>query len=159
MSDLHELTIAVDLRDEISETELVELSWHLGIGPPPEHPLSLVTQFPVVVVDDDGTPVIEDDPRPLLAGRGAAARVGGALCSALADRADLPRGGWSLTSRQEVHPDEFDRIGELLSWLAARAHDTHAAGDGAVGIGFLRFHEAEVPDVLRVEGGRVGWPT
>ncbi|WP_329286596.1 hypothetical protein [Streptomyces sp. NBC_00691] len=157
MSDIHELTIAVDLRDEISEGELAELSWHLGIGPRPER-LSIVTEFPLVVVDDSGTPVIEDEPYPLLAGRGAAPRVGGVLCSALADRADLPRKGWSLTSRQEVHPDEFERVGELLAWLAARAHATHRLGDRAVGIGFLRFCEAEVPEVLRVEGGQVGWP-
>ncbi|MCX4630193.1 hypothetical protein [Streptomyces sp. NBC_01443] len=157
MSDIHELMIAVDLRDEISEPELAELSWHLGIGPQPER-LSIVTEFPVVVVDDSGIPVIEDDPRPLLAGRGAAWRVGGVLCSALAPRADLARKGWSLTSRQEIHPDEFEKVGELLCWLATRAHDTHLLGDGAVGVGFLRFYEAEVPDVLKVDSGQVGWP-
>ncbi|WP_374775136.1 hypothetical protein OG756_21760 [Streptomyces sp. NBC_01310] len=157
MSDLYELMIAVDLRDEVSETERAELSWHLGIGPRPEN-LSIVTRFPVVVEDDDGIPVIEDDPHPLLAGRGAASRVGGALCSALASRADLPRKGWSLMSRQELHPDEFEQVGELLCWLAARAHYTHLRGDGAIGIGFLRFYEAEVPDVLRVENGQVEWP-
>ncbi|WP_326593661.1 hypothetical protein [Streptomyces sp. NBC_01294] len=158
VSDLYELTIAVDLRDEISETELAELSWHLGIGPQPER-LSIVTRFPVVVEDDDGIPVIEDDPHPLLAERGAALRVGGALCSVLAGRADLSRKGWSLTSRQEIHPDQFEEVGELLCWLAARAHATHLRGDGAIGIGFLRFIEAEVPDVLQVENGQVGWPT
>ncbi|MFJ3961501.1 hypothetical protein [Streptomyces sp. NPDC090036] len=157
MSDIHELTIAVDLRDEISEAELAELSWHLGIGPRPER-LSIVTRFPFVVEDDSGNPVIEDDPHPLLAGRGAASRVGGVLCSALAGRGDLPRKGWSLMARQEIHPDEFDRVGELLCWLAERAHETHLLGDGAVRIGFLRFHEAEVPDLLRVESGQVGWP-
>ncbi|MFD3809063.1 hypothetical protein ACFWSF_37380 [Streptomyces sp. NPDC058611] len=78
MSDIHELTAAVDLRDEISATEVAELRWHLGIGPRPER-LSIITEFPVVVVDDSGVPVVEDDPRPLLAGNGAAARVGGPL--------------------------------------------------------------------------------
>ncbi len=157
MSDIHELMIAVDLRDELSEQELTELSWHLGIGPQPEV-LSIVTEFPFVVVDDAGNPVIEDEPYPLLAGRGAASRVGGALCSALVSRADLPRKGWSLTSRQEVHPDEFEKVGELLCWLASRAHETHLLGDDAVGIGYLRFCEAQVPDVLRVENGQVSWP-
>ncbi|MFD9521340.1 hypothetical protein [Streptomyces sp. NPDC059979] len=146
------------MRDEISATEIVELSWHLGIGPQPES-LSIVTRFPVVVEDDDGIPVIEDDPYPLLAGRGVGSRVGGALCSALASRADLPRKGWSLMSRQEIHPDEFEKVGELLCWLAARAHETHLREDGAIGIGFLRFYEAEVPDVLQVENGQVRWPT
>ncbi|MFF4324044.1 hypothetical protein [Streptomyces sp. NPDC001568] len=157
MSDLHELMIAVDLRDEISEMELAELNWHLGIGPRPDR-LSIVTAFPVVVEDDSGNPVIDDDPHPLLAERGAAARVGGVLGSALASRAGLSRGGWSLTSRQEIHPDEFERVGELLCWLATRAHETHRLGNGAVGVGFLRFYEAEVPDVLQVGGGQVDWP-
>ncbi|MFJ3840686.1 hypothetical protein ACIPY6_34990 [Streptomyces sp. NPDC090054] len=157
VSDIHELMIAVDLRDEISEMELVELSWHLGIGPRPER-LSIVTEFPVVVVDDSGVPVIEDDPYPLLGGLGAASRVGGVLGSTLAGRADPPRKGWSLTSRQEIHPDEFEKVGELLCWLAARADATHLLGDGVVGVGFLRFYEAEVPDVLRVEDAQVNWP-
>ncbi|MFI8453395.1 hypothetical protein [Streptomyces erythrochromogenes] len=157
MSDVYELMIAVDLRDEISEPELAELNWHLGIGPRPER-LTIVTRFPVVVLDDADMPVIEDHPRPLLAGQGAAWRVGGVLCSALASRAGRPRKGWSLMSRQEIHPDGFDEVGELLCWLAARAHETHLRGDGAVGIGFLRFHEAEVPDVLQVESGQVTWP-
>ncbi|MGW8777069.1 hypothetical protein ACWGNM_03235 [Streptomyces sp. NPDC055796] len=155
---MYELRIAVDLRDEISENELAELSWHLGLGPQPES-LSIVTGFPLVVVDDSGIPVIEDDPHPLLAGRGAASRVGGELCSALAGHADLPGKGWSLTSRQEIHPDEFEKVGELLCWLATRAHQTHPSGKDAVGIGSLRFHEAEVPDALQVENGRVNWPT
>ncbi|MFD9081773.1 hypothetical protein ACFYYM_33440 [Streptomyces erythrochromogenes] len=157
MSDVYELMIAIDLRDEISEPELAELNWHLGIGPQPEH-LTIVTGFPVVVLDDEGLPVIEDDPRPLLAGQGAAWRVGGVLCSALASRADQPRKGWSLMSRQEMHPDDFDQVGELLCWLAARAQETHLREDGAVGIGFLRFHEAEVPDVLHVQNGQIAWP-
>ncbi|MFD3781077.1 hypothetical protein [Streptomyces sp. NPDC058612] len=157
MSDLHELTVAVDLRDELCAAELAELRWHLGTGPRPER-LSIVTEFPVVVVDDAGLPVVEDDPHPLLAGHGAAARVGGALRSALAARTDPAGRGWSLTCRQEIHPDEFGQVGELLRWLAARAHRTHALADGAVGIGFLRFHEDEVPGVLRVENGQVGWP-
>ncbi|GGP79908.1 hypothetical protein GCM10010215_00820 [Streptomyces virginiae] len=78
MSDVHELVVAVDLRDEISEGELAELRWHLGLGGRPER-LSVVTRFPVVVWDDEGEPVIEDDPRPLLAGRGP--RRGWGACS------------------------------------------------------------------------------
>ncbi|MEV6678448.1 hypothetical protein AB0N09_16540 [Streptomyces erythrochromogenes] len=157
MSDVYELMIAVDLQDEIAEPELAELNWHLGIGPRPER-LTIVTAFPVVVLDDDGLPVIENDPRPLLAGQGAAWRVGGVLCSALASRVGQSRKGWSLVSRQEVHPDDFDQVGELLCWLAARAQGTHLREDGAVGIGFLRFHEADVPDALQVKSGQVAWP-
>ncbi|RPF30059.1 hypothetical protein EDD96_6615 [Streptomyces sp. Ag109_G2-6] len=158
MSDIYELTIGVDLKGEISEQELAELSWHLGIGPQPVR-LSIVTEFPVVVEDDSGIPVIEDDPYPLLAGRGAAWRVGGVLSSELVPHVNQPRSGWSLTSRQEIHPDEFERVGELLHWLATRAHERHQLRENAVGIGSLRFYEAEVPDVLQVESGQVNWPS
>ncbi|MFD3698347.1 hypothetical protein ACFWUZ_19725 [Streptomyces sp. NPDC058646] len=157
MSDIYELTVTVDLRDELDEQELAELRWHLGLGPQPER-LCLVTGFPVVVEDDSGNPVIEDEPRPLLAGNGAAWRVGGVLGSALAGRADLPRKGWSLSSRQEIHPDEFLQVGELLRLLAARAKDTHRFADDAVRIGYLRFHEAAEPLPLQVVKGQVGWP-
>lgn len=158
VSDMYELLIALDLRDGLSEQELAELTWHLGLGPPPEC-LSIVTEFPFIVVADSGIPVIENDPCPLLAGRGAAWRVGGVLSSALADLADLPGRGWSLTSRQEIHPDEFEKIGELLCWLATRTHETHLLGNGAVRVGSLRFYEAEASDVLQVAGGQVNWPT
>ncbi|MFI9271297.1 hypothetical protein ACIGXM_11370 [Kitasatospora sp. NPDC052896] len=157
MSDLFELMVTVDLGDELSEQEIAELRWHLGLGPQPER-LTIVTAFPFVVEDDAGNPVVEDEPYPLLAERGAAARVGGALCSALASRADLPRRGWSLTSRQEVHPDDFEKVGELLCWLAARAHDTHLLVDHAVWIGYLRFHEDLMPEVLEIKNGLVNWP-
>lgn len=36
MSDVYELVVTVDLRDEITEQELAELRRHLGIGPQPE---------------------------------------------------------------------------------------------------------------------------
>ncbi|MEV7730345.1 hypothetical protein AB0P15_37395 [Streptomyces sp. NPDC087917] len=158
VNDIHELRIVVDLRDEISEAEIVELRWHLGVEPRPED-LSIVTDFPFVVVDDSGIPVVEDDPYPLMAEQGTASKVGGVLGSALTRLADLPQSGWSLTSRQEIHPDEFERVGELLCWLAARAHATHLLKDGAVEIGFLRFHEADVPEVLQFKDGQVSWPT
>ncbi|MFJ9342997.1 hypothetical protein ACIRP0_27425 [Streptomyces sp. NPDC101733] len=154
MGDIYELTIALDLRDELSEQELAELNWHLGIGPQPES-LSIVTEFPFVVDDESGNPVIENEPCPLLAGSGAAWRVGGALCSILATRADLPGKGWSLTSRQEIHPDDFDLVGELLCWLATRAHDTHLRSDAGIWVGYLRFYEDPQPQVLRFEDGQI----
>ncbi|MFE7327943.1 hypothetical protein ACFU8W_23665 [Streptomyces sp. NPDC057565] len=158
MSDVYELVVTVDLRDELSEQELADLRWHLGIGPQPEH-LAIVTEFPSVVIDESGHPVVKNEPYPLLVQNGAAARVGGVLCSALANRADLPQKGWSLTSRQEIHPDDFEKVGELLCWLAARVQDTHLLVNDAVWIGHLRFHESLMPHVLEVENGQVSWPT
>ncbi|MFI6005493.1 hypothetical protein ACIA98_34715 [Streptomyces sp. NPDC051366] len=154
MSDIYELIVTVDLRNELSEQQLAELRWHLGIGPQPAG-LAIVTEFPFVVVDDEGNLEVEDDPHPLLAGSGAAEKVGGALCSALAGREDLAREGWSLTSRIEIHPDEVEKVGELLCWLADRAHDTHRLADGAVRMGYYRWYEELTPHVLKVENGQI----
>ncbi|MFC0499437.1 hypothetical protein ACFFKE_32800 [Streptomyces mutabilis] len=49
--------------------------------------------------------------------------------------------GWSLTARQEVHPDEFDDLRRLVEWLGARTTSRGA-------IGYLRFSESTAPDVL-----------
>ncbi|WP_354638619.1 hypothetical protein [Kitasatospora camelliae] len=48
-----------------------------------------------------------------------------------------------MTVRQEVHPDEFDRIGELLGWLATRADDRHRTSPGTVHLGWTRFYESD----------------
>ncbi|MGW2177463.1 hypothetical protein ACWCXX_05065 [Streptomyces sp. NPDC001732] len=159
MSDIYELVVTVDLRDELSEQEIAELRWHLGTGPQPGQ-LSIVTASPAVVRDESGESVVEGEPYPLLARTGDTWRVGGAYCSALAVRGEPPRKGWALTSRQEIHPDEFEEVGELLEWLAARAHDIHRVPDGTtVRMGYLRFYEDLTPDVLEVKDGRVVWPT
>ncbi|MFJ6610415.1 hypothetical protein ACIQPT_09055 [Streptomyces sp. NPDC091289] len=154
MSDVYELTVTVDLREELSEQQLAELRWHLGLGPRPGH-LTVVTEFPCVVVDDDGVPRIENEPRPLLAGVGPAWRTAGALCSALAARDGLAGGGWALTSRTEIHPDEAEEVGALLRWLAERVHDTHRQDDGTVWLGHYRAHEDRTPSPLHVGDGRV----
>ncbi|MFD8391021.1 hypothetical protein ACFV2N_17925 [Streptomyces sp. NPDC059680] len=71
MADMFELMLTLDLRDEFSEEELAELRWHLGAGPKPET-LRIVTEFPLVVEDEHGEPVIENHPEPLLASHGEA---------------------------------------------------------------------------------------
>jgi hypothetical protein len=80
---------------------------------------------------------LDPDACPLLSARGAAERIGGTLVGDLARSAR----GWALTARQEVHPDEFDQLRGLVEWLAAR---TSTFGT----IGYLRFLEHDVPDVL-----------
>ncbi|MEU6673706.1 hypothetical protein [Streptomyces sp. NPDC046925] len=121
MADIYELTIALDLRDGLSEAEVAELRVHL---------------------DQDEF-------------HGAAWKVGGALTSALLSR----DGGWALTARQEVHPDDFDRVGELLVWLAARAEGHHTRFDGSVRVGWIRFYEEDLPTPLVVRNGGVEWPS
>lgn len=158
MADIYELTLALDLCAELSVEELAELRWHLGVGPKPET-LRIVTDFPVVVEDEDGDFVIEDHPEPLLGHRGGGYKVGGALVSVLLPRQETGSGVWALTSRQEVHPDDFERAGELLCWLAAKAGERHRGVDGSVDLGWIRFHEERRPQPLVVRDGAVVWPS
>ncbi|BAU82015.1 hypothetical protein SLA_1072 [Streptomyces laurentii] len=158
MADIFEFTLTLDLRDAVSEEELTELRWHLGLGPRPER-LRLVTAFPCVRVDEDGAPVVDDCPEPLLGRRGEAWKVGGTLVSALRRREGAGGGGWALTSRQELHPDEFERAGELLGRLAARAGEGHRRPDGGIVLGTTRFHASERAEPLVVRDGVVGWPS
>ncbi|WP_331770993.1 hypothetical protein OG948_46020 (plasmid) [Embleya sp. NBC_00888] len=157
MSDLYELTMALAIRGPLSGGEVAELRWHAGLGGgvlPASGARGIVTEFPVVVVDDFGVPTVEDDPRPVLGRTGMALRVGGESTADVTPTA----GGWVVSVRQELHPDEFDAVGVLLTWLAARADDAHTSPDGSVVLGRLRFLEDIEPAPLMFRDGRVNWP-
>ncbi|MFJ5726229.1 hypothetical protein [Streptomyces sp. NPDC093149] len=158
MADIFELMLTLDLRDELSEDELAELRWHLGLGPKPEI-LRIVTKFPFWDEDDNGELVVEDHPQPLLARHGEAFKVDGALISVLLRREDTWCGAWALTSRQEIHPDQFDLTGQLLSWLATKAGDGHRRFDGSVDLGWTRFYESRQAEPLVVRDDVVIWPS
>lgn len=155
MSDLHDLLLVLDLRADVPAEEIAELRWHLGLGPAPER-LAIVTGFDEVVLDDNGEPardatgtiLVESAPYQLLAARGPARRVAGALAGTLEPRDD---GGWALTVRQEVHPDEFEHLDQLLAWLATRLR--HA---GTHFVGYLRhLEDASAGEVLTVTDGEL----
>ncbi|TRV77956.1 hypothetical protein FKN01_13655 [Streptomyces sp. 130] len=158
MADLYELLLALDLRDSVSDADIAELRWHLGLGAEPED-LGIITVCPEVREDDSGEPFVEERrPEPLLTGSGPAWKIGGALVSVLTPPATDSPGTWALTVRQEIHPDEFDLLGELLGWLAAHADDRHRSADGAVRVGWTRFYEADRFDPLVVQDDEVRWP-
>ena len=158
MADIFELLLTLDLRDELSDDELAELQWHLGLGPKPEV-LRIVTEFPFVEEGEDGELLVEDDPQPLLGYHGEGFKVGGALVSVLLRRERTPFGVWALTSRQEIHPDEFELTGKLLSWLASKVGDCHRRYDGSVDLGWTRFYESTDMKPLVVRDGMVMWPS
>ncbi|MGW6981598.1 hypothetical protein ACWGE1_19470 [Streptomyces sp. NPDC054932] len=81
----------------------------------------------------------------LLSTRGPAWRVGGML---VGEFAPTDRGGWALTSRQEVHEEQLPEVEDLLLLLAP-----HIRPPGPVGR--LRFYEHEAPDLLVLREGRV----
>jgi hypothetical protein len=58
-------------------------------------------------------------------------------------------GGWALTCRQEVHPDDFGPLEPLLTWLRARAVAFHC---------HLRFYEDDAFEPLAITDGGVRWP-
>ncbi|MFI2368542.1 hypothetical protein [Streptomyces sp. NPDC018833] len=120
MADLYELQLALDLPDSLPDDDLRLLRWHL---------------------DEQGDATADAAGHaasyPLLSSRGPASRVGGTLVGALCRRPE----GWALTARQELHPDEFDDFEQFLKWLVAR---TTTIGT----IGYLRFYESHVPDIL-----------
>ena len=120
MSDLYELQLSLDLPGSLPASDLALIRRHLGEGG---------DQAP-----ETSDPLAE---YPLLSARGPAHRIGGTLVGELLPG---PR-GWALTVRQEVHPDEFDALRTLLTWLATR---TTTIGT----IGYVRFLESDVPDVL-----------
>ncbi|WP_037682001.1 hypothetical protein [Streptomyces albus] len=116
MSDVYELQLHLNLTASTPADTLSRLRRHLGAEPWPDE------------VADDG---------PLLASRGPAARIGGVLVGELAESPH----GWSLTARQEIHPDQFQDLHFLLKRLAA-----HTGVPGS--IGQLRFLEDHVPDLI-----------
>lgn len=120
MSDLYELQLSLDLPGSLPTSDLAQIRHHLGEGG---------NQTP-----ETSDPLAEN---PLLSARGPAHRIGGTLVGELLPG---PR-GWALTVRQEVHPDEFDALRTLLTWLATR---TTTVGT----IGHVRFLESDAPDAL-----------
>ncbi|MBB5075364.1 hypothetical protein [Nonomuraea endophytica] len=147
MADLYELLVTADLPDDLSEAEVAELRWHLGLGPEPEE-FSIVTDFPEEFIDDlDDPRVVESGEGywaavryPALAQRGAAARIRGVLFSALERRGpEERRSGWALTSRQEIHADEFHVPTQFIRWLDRRVRDS--AFDLSL---HMRFYEDDV---------------
>ncbi|OIJ91301.1 hypothetical protein [Streptomyces monashensis] len=157
MADIYELSIALNLRGGLSDEEVAELRWHLGLGPKPES-LHIVPAFPAVVEAENGELVVVDEPVPLLAEQGVAWKVGGVLVSALLSPLDTRCGTWALTVRQEVHPDGFASTGELLTWLASKADDRHRTATGDIRVGWTRFCDSERFEPLAVRNGEVIWP-
>ncbi|RAY13154.1 hypothetical protein DPM19_21940 [Actinomadura craniellae] len=141
MGDFYDFFLTLNLRPVLSAAELAELRWHLGLGPQPAE-LTILTDFPEVVLDENGKAEVDDNgdwrvenaPRPVLARRGAAWRLGGALFSLLEPRTE----GWALTTRQELHPDEYQHVDRLLDWLGSRANS-----DFGCYAGYERFYEED----------------
>ncbi|MFC4536695.1 hypothetical protein [Sphaerisporangium dianthi] len=159
MGDMYELVLSVDIRAEITDDELAELRWHLGLGPRPERlPIGTdryMETYPLGDPDDPDCEWEDVEPEPVFAQRGAAPRVGGALVAELVarERSD----GWALTVRQEVHPDDFYRLRTLLEWFGRCSVDEHAGGIESF-VGHMRFYESVEIAPLVLSAGRIRLP-
>ncbi|WP_371785708.1 hypothetical protein [Streptosporangium subroseum] len=147
MADLHEVLITAELSAELSEAEISELRWHLGLGPKPMEFTIVTDRLPLVTVDEEGEPLPEDrweiDAYPLLAGRGPAdPRIGGVVFSELARREGPADAGWALSSRQVLHGDDLTLLTQLLRWLQERA--VGYGGGPACFSCHSRFHEDDL---------------
>ncbi|MGQ4389069.1 hypothetical protein [Streptomyces sp. SAS_270] len=168
MADAYDFLLTIDLKDNLTQDEVTELRWHLGLGPQPQQ-LCILTEFPEVMLDD-GEPILDDKgeiqaenaPYPVLAQRGPAWKIGGAALSELARR-EIPRPGWALTTRQALHPDETEHVDQLLDCLAARADYDYVDADGSPGsggfgtyVGYGRFYEDDhVTRLLVIKNGEI----
>lgn len=153
--------VAMDLRGDLSGSELAELRWHLGLGPRPEHiteemvvvndVLDLLDDEQEPVQDEEGDWVINEYPEPAWSDGSpyAGSKMPGVGFSALV-RGDEDDGGrWALTCRWEVHPDGHAELAELISWLTARLHRDWSF------FGYQRWYEDEEPELLRLREGKV----
>ena len=120
MADVYELQLALDPPGSPPRSDLALLRRHLG---------------------DTAEGGRDGHGYPLLADRGPARRIGGALLGEL--RGNDAR--WSLTARQKTHPDELDGLRRSVRRLGERT---------TVGTtGHLRFYGTDVPEVLVAAGG------
>lgn len=159
VADIFEFVLSMDLRTDITDDELAELRWHVGQGPRPERlPLGSDNYLPTHPLGDPEDPDCEwetEEPAPAFARRGGAGKVGGALVAELVAR-EQPD-GWSLTVRQEAHPDEFYQLRTLLDWLGRNSLDA-AAGGIPFFVGYLRCYESTEVEPLILSDGRIRLP-
>lgn len=151
MADLYELVLALDLRD-LPPDEEAELRWHVGDGERPARLVFGTDRFlEAWPLGDPGDPDCEwetADPEPLFAATGPAHRIGGARVALLVER---DGGGWALTVRQDLHPDQFYALRSIIDRLGP-----HAVHEGFAG--HLRFYESDAVAPLIVHDGRITPP-
>jgi hypothetical protein len=159
VADIFEFVLSMDIRTDITDDELAELQWHVGQGPRPERlPLGTDNYLASYPLGDPSDPDCEwqtEDPDPAFARRGGALRVGGALVAELVRR-EQPD-GWSLTVRQELHPDNFYQLRTLLDWLGRFSVNAGIEGLPFF-VGYLRFYESIEIEPLILSDGRIRLP-
>lgn len=154
VGDIYEVVLTMDIRADVTDDELAELRWHVGQGSRPERlPIrgdNYLATFPLGDPHDPDCEWETAEPEPAFPQRGAAWNVGGALVAELVRREESD--GWSLTVRQEFHPDDFYQLRTLLDWLG-RCSVNAQISDIAFFVGYMRFYEnAEIAPLVLLNG-------
>jgi hypothetical protein len=159
VADAYEVLLTIDLRDDLSEAELAEVRWHLGLGPQPAEVTIVTTTYPMPA-DDGSWPEV---PLPVFAGEGAPTHVHGAEVSAITRRDAFGPPGWGITARQEVHVDGIEDVRTFVEWLARHA-DYPYSTDGVLRqgghgnfIGYLRRFDWDKPEFITIRDYEVDW--
>jgi hypothetical protein len=152
VADAYEVLLTIDLRDDLSDAELAEVRWHLGLGPQPAEVTIVTTTYPVPA-DDGSWPEV---PLPVLARKGAPTHVHGVQFSAITRRDSFGPPGWGITARQEVHVDAIEDVRTFVEWLVRWHADQSDVGSSF--IGYLRRYDWDRPSFITADGYEVDWP-
>jgi hypothetical protein len=159
MGDMYEVVLAMDIRADVTDDELAELRWHVGQGPRPERLTmgtdSYLNTHPLGDPDDPDCEWDTDEPAPAFDGRGAGSQIAGARVAELVRREDPD--GWSLTVRQEFHPDWFYQLRSLLDWLGPHSVNANVS-DIPFFVGYMRYCDSTEIEPLVLLNGRIGLP-
>ncbi|SUA44979.1 Uncharacterised protein [Nocardia africana] len=116
----YHMQLSVRLTAEMTETEIAELRWYLGLGSQPPRYVDLADSVDLVPrfrAHHPDSPVL------------------------FVDLTALDDGGWLLSAWQEPAPEDVDRLEPLFVWLASHADATEITPEGWVYLGHLRFYD------------------
>lgn len=142
MGDHYDLFLSVRLQPGLSDEVMYEIRWHLGVEDEPP------TRFEALS-DDAGW--FHGEPVPLFAGLEPNYSDNGVDVAEIMPSADRYPDGqqrWLLTLRQSVHEDELGWAMDVAGWIVSKAETTGW-------VGFLRYSQDPVPDLLHHIDGRL----
>ncbi|WP_194818621.1 hypothetical protein [Nocardia sp. XZ_19_385] len=108
----------------------------------------------VGVIEEEDGELAFTEPQPLLDQTGPAWKIEGTLRASLEQTST----GWHLEARQEIHPEDFEQLEPLLTWLYQHVDLGMVAPDGSVELARLRWYEDADFRPLVVRDDTIFWP-
>ncbi|MGX1809371.1 hypothetical protein ACWIGI_26920 [Nocardia sp. NPDC055321] len=134
----YHVEFAFDLTDQMTDDEISELRWHLGLGSRP--PSSVAIEQGLALPFTHGGAYFESDED---------------LFAALARRRDGD--GWRLTARQEADDEELWSLCSFLDWLRSWIEPSVRNADGSIPVGRLRFYDEQEWTALGLDRDGLRW--